>query len=142
MRCLCPVILSDSWQVAALEAAVLQLDQKIEKTGAAGAAAAAAAAAATERVGNIKTQHQQAQASATPSSPALQSDVLRACSDAERALKTASALEGRVQKLEASAGGLGSLSAKVAVVEAAVARVQRQQEHDVSCCSARRILHR
>jgi hypothetical protein len=142
----CPsvVMLIDSWQVAALEAAVLQLDQKIEKTGATAATAAAAASAATaaaERVGNIKTQQHQPQATATPSSPALQSDLLRACSDAERALKTASALEGRVQKLETSAEGLGSLSAKVAVVELAVTRVQQQQEHDVRCCRPCRYHH-
>jgi hypothetical protein len=117
-----------NWQVAALETAVAQLDQKIAATGAAVAAAAAAADAP-----DVKKQQQQAQA--VSSSPSSQSDALRAVSVAERALQTASALEVRVKKIEAGGQGgvpVGLVDKRIAGMEEGLKRVKQQQADDVS----------
>jgi hypothetical protein len=111
--------------VQALETAVLQLDQKIEKTG------TAAAAAAEEARGVAKLQSAQPQAAAP--SPRTQSELSRAFSVAEKALQTATGLESRVKILESGGDGVGvkGLSERVERVEAEAKKMREQQANDV-----------
>ena len=114
-------------KVAALEAAVVQLDQRLEKTG-----AAAAAAAAAVEAGDVKKQQQQ---DASPA-PVSQADLSRAFSVADRALQTSNGLEARVTKLEGLGGGGGradskGLDIRIKGVEEGVKLVKQQVTHDV-----------